>query len=209
MVYSLSLLKGQKRQTLVGFPPTSLLGGPTASVLALESCTWSVCNLYRPQPDLCFCPFVLFPHFSVLHAVDLQHVGEGRVAGEGFDGGGGKVRLEGVHAGGDEGEVFGAEVVGLDAATELLVLPVHLGAEVFDFYLSHALHFREDFFARGGHWFQVSGFKFQVSVETEEAQDVLQLVDVGELGTSDGAHGLAVDVDIPVAVAVQIAHVVL
>ena len=95
----------------------------------------------------------------VLHAVDLQHVGEGRVAGEGFDGGGGQVGLEGVHALGDEGEVFGAEVVGLDAATELLVLPVHLGAEVFDFHPSHALHFREDFFARGGHWFQVSGFK--------------------------------------------------
>ena len=59
--------------------------------------------------------------------------------------------LEGVHAGGDEGEVGGAEVVGLDSATELLVLPVHLGAEVFDFHPSHALHFREDFFARGGH----------------------------------------------------------
>ena len=54
---------------------------------------------------------------------------------------GGQVGLEGVHAGGDEGEVFGAEVVGLDAATELLVLPVHLGAEVFDFHPAHALHF--------------------------------------------------------------------
>ena len=100
----------------------------------------------------------LFPHFAVLHAVDLQHVGEGRVAGEGFDGGGGKVGLQGVHAGGDEGEVGGAEVVGLDAAAEFLVLPADLGAEVFDFHPSHALHLREDFFARGGHWFQVSGF---------------------------------------------------
>ena len=102
----------------------------------------------------------LFPHFAVFHAVDLQHVGEGRVAGEGFHAGFRQVGLEGVHAGGDEGEVFGAEVVGLDAATELLVLPADLGAQVFDFHPSHALHFREDFFARGGHWFQVSGFKF-------------------------------------------------
>ena len=104
----------------------------------------------------------LVPHFAVLYAVDFQHVGEFPVAGEGFDGGGGQVGLEGVHALGDEGEVFGAEVVGLDAATELLVLPADLGAEVFDFHLSHALHFREDFFARGGHWFQVSGFRVQV-----------------------------------------------
>ena len=96
--------------------------------------------------------FSLF-YFAVLHAVDLQHVGEGWVAGEGFDGGGGQVGLEGVHAGGDEGEVFGAEVVGLDAAVELLVLPVHLGAEVFDFHPAHALHLREDFFGSRGHTF--------------------------------------------------------
>ena len=98
----------------------------------------------------------LFPHFPVLHAVDFQHVGEGRVAGEGFDGGGGQVGLQGVHALGDEGEVFGAEVVGLEAAVEFLILPADLGAEVFDFHLSHALHFAEDFFARGGHGFSIS-----------------------------------------------------
>ena len=103
----------------------------------------------------------LFPHFAVLHAVDFQHVGEVGVAGEGFDGGWGQVGLEGVHAGGDEGEVFVAEVVGLDATVEFLVLPADLGAQVFDFYLSHALHFAEYFFARGGHWFQVSGFKLR------------------------------------------------
>ena len=95
--------------------------------------------------------FSLFFLFDIHYSVDGEGVWEGWVAGEGFDGGGGKVGLEGVHALGDEGEVFGAEVVGLDSATELLVLPVHLGAEVFDFHPAHALHFREDFFARGGH----------------------------------------------------------
>ena len=81
--------------------------------------------------------------------------------------------MEGVHAGGDEGEVFGAEVVGLDAAAEFLILPADLGAEVFDFHLSHALHFREDFFARGGHWVHVSGFNklFQIVGIVEDIAD--------------------------------------
>ena len=104
--------------------------------------------------------------FDVLHSVNYQCVWQLPVAGEGFDGGGLQVGLEGVHAGGDEGEVFGAEVVGLEAAVEFLVLPADPGAEVFDFHLSHTLHFAEDFFARGGHWFQVSGFKFFLSLLT-------------------------------------------
>ena len=118
------------------------------------------------KESLIFIPSFLgiseIPNLLVLpvpDAVKIYDVGEGRVAGDGFDGGWGQVGLQGVHAGGDEGEVFGAEVVGLDSATELLVLPADLGAEVFDFHLSHALHFGEDFFARGGHWFQGSGFR--------------------------------------------------
>ena len=94
--------------------------------------------------------------FSPIHdAIDSDDVWQLHIAGQCFHARFWQVGLEGVHAGGDEGEVFGAEVVGLDAATEFLVLPADLGAEVFDFHPSHALHFREDFFARGGHWFQV------------------------------------------------------
>ena len=41
-----------------GLPPTYILREPTFSFLALESCTWLVCNLYRPRSDLCF-PFLI------------------------------------------------------------------------------------------------------------------------------------------------------
>ena len=47
-----------------GLPPTFIFREPTFSFLVLESCTWLVCNLYRPQPDLCFLFLiirVLFP----------------------------------------------------------------------------------------------------------------------------------------------------
>ena len=101
-------------------------------------------------------------YFSVLHAVDLQHVGEGRVALQGFDGGGGKIRLEGVHAGGDEGEVFGAEVVGLEAAVELLVLPV-LWAQRSLIFIFPMRSISERIFSLVvviGFKFQGSGFKF-------------------------------------------------